>query len=92
MSELNPDFRTDDDHPDLGDVKAVQAWLEDATLDNTGRAQRADVIERAEGERSGKPRREITEAISKARGEGAPAPRHDDSRSESKGPRKGQGN
>lgn len=84
MSELNPDFRNDDDHPDLNDRKAVVDWLEDSTVSNEERARRADVIEKA----GSKPvDDELAAAISKARGEGAPAETHDDSRSESKGPR-----
>jgi hypothetical protein len=87
MSELNPDFRDDSDLPDLGDLRAVNDYLEDATVDNTERATRADKIDRLESERSGGYRDEIRVAVSKARGEGAPAETHDDSRSESKGPR-----
>jgi hypothetical protein len=78
MSELNPDFRDDNDQipsdaPDIGDLKAVHAYLEDATLDDAARLQRADVVERLENERGSKNRKEVTDAIGKARGQGAPA-------------------
>lgn len=86
MSELNPDFRSDDD-VDINDPKAAIAWLDDASVDFAEKVRRADVVERLENGRSGRNRDEVVAAIGRARGEGAPAPTHDETRSESHGPR-----